>query len=177
MGGPGSGKSKKPITRERPRTRWFCRWVPQRSQPRRVFIKEAARFNCVAIKRGATWQAIEEETNRRCLVRERVPVGGGQGLLGEAYAQLNACNNSLDELTRILVLVNIALLTGVGVLSALPAPPLRVLGRVLLGAQRRIGPVIIEGQAVRVANDALMREILITRQIASRVLPPGSTLP
>lgn len=115
------------------------------------------------MKRGATFQAIEAEVERKCgNLKTRIPSSTQPGLLGEAEAQLAINNELIDKLTRELRFYRVGLLAVTAALLVLPGP-LRRLGRTTAAIEARIAPIIIEGTAVRIANTSLLAEIRLTR--------------
>lgn len=146
----------------RPRTRWFCRWKPRRTDPRFVNARSAARFVCKALDYGATDSEIELEIERICpelnnRLRTRARPIPGPDKLAEASSALEISNSQIERAGRILR-ISTRILDGIALLGR-TVPQLRILRIAAAAARARIEPVIIEGQAVRVANDTIIREI------------------
>lgn len=160
MGGRGSGQSKRPITRERPRTRWFCHWRPRRKRPRTFGVKEAARVCCAAIKNGASMREIDERVEADCpfekpkssqeaaaseaqiAIELDQMVGTMDGVLGEAYQEFLVINGIIGAIVLALALFG-------------RFPGLRIVSRRALALQAPIGVLMSRIVGARVAaNDA-----------------------
>lgn len=159
MGGPGSGHSNKPITRNRPKTRWFCHWRPNRTVPRKFTPTDAARVFCATLENGHTVAEIETKIKLKCgeKVPVRDPVSGNRPLEAEARIQLELNNEFAGRIHIILEIITVILL-GAGV-AARVVPALRPFTFALIGARAEINGLIIEGQAIRISNQNLIEEL------------------
>lgn len=172
MGGRGSGQSKKPITRERPRTRWFCHWKPRRKKPRTIGVKEAARICCAAVRNGAEMREIDERVAADCpteakardqeadasvaqiAVEMESMIGMMDGVLGEAYQEFLIINGIIGAIVIALALFG-------------RFPGLRIVSRRAIALQAPIGVVMSRIIGARAAaNDAkFLAQVLRARAL------------
>lgn len=172
MGGPGSGKSRKPITRNRPKTRLFCRFKPRRTQPRVVTTKVAARFICAAIANGATLRQILARKETVCPDKEPARDLNAEGTIAQAAQEVESMVETMDGALSEAYQLFIAINGIIGVILAALAlfarnPLLRVISRRAVALTTPIAVIetrIIGAQAA--ANDARF----LLQVIRSRVL-------
>lgn len=159
MGGPGSGRSKKPITRNRPRTRWFCHWKPRRKVPRTIGVKEAARICCAALKNGTTMREIDARVAADCPVESR-SLEDAEGTVAQAAQEveqmIDTMDGALSEAYSQFLIIN-GILGAIALALALFGrfPGLRVVARRAVVVQAPINVLMSRIITARVAaNDA-----------------------
>src|SRR5690242_10216387 len=111
MGGPGSGKSSKPITRTRPKATWHCHWQPRRVIPRSFTTNDAARVICACVKSGrGTIRSIAVAAEKRCPDAARPGGETEAGAVAEAVAAFQATDILLNDAYEMFVIINSVLL-------------------------------------------------------------------
>lgn len=176
MGGPGSGRSKRPITRTRPRTRWFCHWRPRRSQPRTVNAHDAARFVCAAVKNGYTLGEIAVLAEEKCEVQDKETRNADAlsvaALAEQVVAEIEMQEALLNDAYRQFLVVNGILVALAFLLRLVPNPAVRVVSLPAAAARTSVAGLITRIATNRpAANDAIFAvgEIVRRFQILGRV--------
>lgn len=162
MGGPGSGKSKRVITRERPRTRWFCRWKPLRSKPRVWGEVDAARICCAALAGGDTTMAnITARVQKTCpeQVKDERKTAQESAIAVAAEAVLLENNVLLLDSYRMFLIINGILIGAAALLRAVPNPLVRAVSVGAAVARSQVAVILQRTIVQRAANDEMVRRI------------------
>lgn len=166
MGGPGSGRSSRPIRRTRPTTTLFCRF---RSKRKPVWKEQdAARVCCSVIKAGGSMRLINARVQTLCPGEEPTD-NQAEGSVMQIAMELRNIQAGFDVLlsdTHAAFLIINGLLVGFAFVAQLiPNPLVRVVSRGAQVAQVQVAGLLtrtISAQAA--ANDAnFLINVLIAR--------------
>lgn len=167
--------SKPGRTLNRPRTRFFCRWVPKRTSARRFSRRDAARVCCYVLS-GApniagssfTMGAIIQEMKSIC---PDAPIDPEFSVENQAVAEasmavsaLEENNNLLEQILKILAILNAALLALQAAALFVPVPAVRLVALGIRPARTQIQTAqqIIIGR--KAANDAVIEQFRNIRE-------------
>lgn len=160
MGGPGSGKSRKPITRNRPSQTLFCRFRPNRSVPRTFREDDLIRIGCGLINSGQTTvPTITRRLETECEKATKPTDNAAEDALAEAQQALLASDDVFNDAFVLFQIIN-GILTGLSlILQLVPNPAVRVVARGAVVARINIAQVMTRIGAQRAANEDRIQQI------------------
>lgn len=171
MGGPGSGRSNRPITRNRPTTRWKCRWVPRRTASRAFTVTDAARIACDVVRNGGgTLDTIMLRARERCPPRrggDFIDEMQNAAAISIAIGYLQENNVLLEDTWRAFLIIN-GILIGIAALSRILPGPLRVVALPAAAARIQVAALITRNVTQRAANDQFIQDLRVLEQLMRR---------
>jgi len=165
MGGPGSGRSRRPITRNRPKKRWKCHWKPVRSIPRTVNARDAGRFACAAMRNGWPLQQIEAEIIRQCAEKEFIenPTPVGTEAVSLLAREIEFNTEVLNKAVIAMGILSSVLLGVVFLGRAIPNPLVRAASLPAQAARTQVQNLLRDLEAQRLRNNDIIAKVVAGR--------------
>jgi len=159
MGGPGSGKSTRPITRNRPFKKLICRFRSPSGKGRFFSESDAVRVCCAVITRGeGTVPGIVRRLEAECPAAGKKPSDiGAEDAAQEAINALAFSNEVMTDAFNRFLIIN-GILGALAVLGRI-VPQARPLSIVATAARTNIATVMTRIGNARAANDERIQRI------------------
>lgn len=170
MGGPGSGKSRKPITRNRASQTLYCRFRPNRSIPRTFKEDDLIRIGCGLINSGATTVVtITRRLETECEKATKPTDNAAEDALAEAQLALAASDDVFNDAFQLFRIVN-GILTALSLLlQFVPNPAVRIVARGAVVARINVATMMTRIGSQRAANEERIQQIENLRRISANI--------